>query len=54
MSERKNWRVVKVTYIESKMTLREAQKLKRKLNAERKKNDPMPWSFYYKAERMED
>ena len=54
MSEKKNWRVVKVTYVEALLTLTEALKKKNQLNSERKKDDPMPWSFYYRAERMED
>lgn len=52
MTEKKDWRVVKVTYIESKMTLGDALRLKRKLNREREGSEG--WQHYFKVERMED
>jgi hypothetical protein len=48
---KKEYRVVKVVYIESKLTLSEAMHLKRKLNNERTNTEK--WQLYYKYEKME-
>lgn len=48
-----NWRVVKVEYIEAKLTMREALDLKHRLNAERPVGDAhaFRYKYYFKAER---
>jgi len=51
MKNIKEYRVVKVEYIQSKMTLRNAMKLKRKLNLERSNREK--WQHYYKLEKMD-
>ena len=54
MSEKKNWRVVKVTFVESNLAMREAIHKKHQLNSVRHMED-LPWEkLYYKAERMDD
>jgi len=53
-TERKIWRVIKVEYIESKLTFREAQKIKRKLNSDRNRIIEPYWKIHYRTEKMEE